>query len=79
MFSRTALRSTRAVCLRTPIRAKVSIRPNSTSTKQGSNSSEIIGGGVVGGLFVLGIGYGYYHYSGAKVRIFSSLIQSFVY
>lgn len=54
-----------------PVRAKISIRPNSNSASpatQGASSGAITGG-LVGGLTVLGIGYGYYHYSGMKTIV----------
>lgn len=71
MLSRTTIRTARSVRLRTPALAKVSVRPNSTSAKQGG-STDAIAGGAIGAMLVLGVGYGYYHYSGAKVRFYSS-------
>lgn len=71
MFSRTAFRSSRYV-LRAPVRLRVnvSIRSNSTSpaVKQGATSGAVTGG-LIGGAVALGIGYGYYHFSGAKTIV----------
>ncbi|KAK4994394.1 hypothetical protein LTR66_005563 [Elasticomyces elasticus] len=60
--SRTALRSTR------PLR-RANARFQSTQSNPPSQTGPAVIGGLIGGLTVFGIGYGYYYFSGAKTVV----------
>lgn len=73
MFARSTQRSARLACSARPIAPRVRIqnvkpRYASTAAEQNTGSSHIVAG-LAGGSLVFLIGYGYYHFSGAKTIV----------
>lgn len=64
MLSRSNLRSARNVR-----RSIAQSRFNSSTAAKSGGSSGAIVGGVAGGLVAFGVGYGFYHFSGAKAAV----------
>jgi hypothetical protein len=71
LASRTALRATRKVRVQSLVRTARRLESTSTSSasQSSSSASPAIIGGIVGGGIVSVLGYGYYHYSGAKTFV----------
>lgn len=63
MFSRSTLRTTRN------IRVINATRLNSTTAAKTGGGSGALVGGLAGGLVAFGVGYGFYHFSGAKAAV----------
>lgn len=65
---RTAFRSTRALRLRQPVRLnqRQNVRFQSSEAAKQGGSNGALTGGLAGGAAALLIGYGFYHYSGAR-------------
>lgn len=65
---RTAFRSTRALRLRQPVRLnqRQNVRFQSSEAAKTGGGSGAVTGGLAGGAAALLIGYGFYHYSGAR-------------
>lgn len=63
MIARTGLRTTRN------LRIIRNARNNSTTAAKSGGGSGAVAGGLAGGLVAFGLGYGYYHFSGAKAAV----------
>jgi len=63
MFSRSALRTTRN------LRIINATRQNTTQAAKSGGGSGAVAGGLAGGLVAVGLGFGFYHFSGARAAV----------